>query len=388
VAARRWLAGLRSYRFARLAWLALLPQPPPDQNVISAFSSLAMFAFSRPFAPENFARPFELKLRGVPVVMQHPIPADVIARAHARFSTKLGEMLDLCREAGVPVLLVQPVRNLQSSFYLRFHIAPSEIQPGRIAEWRIRYEQGLAQIEAGRYGMAIDTLRSVRELYVEDRDEILAFQIGRCLERLGRIDDALAEYEQPYLRHPVRGLIAEVAAAHDVPLVDPYPALVARSTGGIPGFDEFTDGFHPMPITNRVIAECIAATLAERGLLGTLRDPAAPASAAARGRLDQLVARLQPPLHNRMTAAMAAGDYRGAIAAADEVPRDELLDTQIVESVLLGWALVRAGEVDRARELHAALRSRYWGADRRLPPLETDADLVRYVFAGDLFAWF
>jgi hypothetical protein len=388
VAARLWLARLRSYRAARLAWLALLPPPPPDRNVVSAFSALAVFALSRPFEPENFARPFEMKTRGVPVVMPHPIPADVIARAHARFTARLGEIVDACREAGVPVLLVQPVRNLQSSFYLRFHIDPSEILPGQIPEWRARYERGVRQVEAGQWAAAVETLRSVRALYVEDRDETLAFQIGRCLELLGRPTEALAEYEQPYLRHPVRGLIAGVAARKGVPLVDPYPALLAASTGGIPGFDEFTDGFHPMPVTNRVIAETLAAALSELGLLGSTRDPAAPANTAAGGRLDQLVARLPAPLHNRMTAAIFAGDHRAAIAAAASVPREQLLDQQIVECVLLGWALVRAGEIDQARELHAELARRYGRTGANLPPLETDADLVRNAFAGDLFAWF
>jgi hypothetical protein len=387
-AARRCLARLRSYRAARMAWLALLPPSPPDRGVISAFSSLALFALSRPFDPENFARPFEMKTRGVPVLMPHPIPGDVIDRAHARYTAKLGEMVERCREAGVPVLLVQPVRNLKASFYLRFHIAPSEILSGRLAEWRTRYERGLGQIAQGRLEEAVETLRSVRALYVDDRDEVLAFQLGRCLERLGRPAQALAEYERPYLDHPVRGLIARVAAGHGVPLVDPYPAVVAASAGGIPGFGEFTDGFHPMPVTNRVIAESIVAAIVDLGLAGPLRNPAAPANAAATERLDRLVERLPAPLHTRMTAALSAGQPAAAVDAARSVPREQLLDTQLVESVLLGWALVRAGRIEEARTLHAELRLRYGRAAVDLPPLETDADMVRNAFAGDPFAWF
>jgi tetratricopeptide (TPR) repeat protein len=387
--ARRCLNRLRSYQAAKLAYQALLPRAPAGGDVSSAFSALATFAVSRPYRAENFIRPFEMKLDGVPVLMEHPIPAAEIERAHARFLRNLATMAALCKERGVPLLFVQPVRNLEAVFYLRFHIAPEEIQAGRIAEWRQLYERAVALRHEQRWEEALAALGQLRQLYVEDRDELAAFLAGDCLLQLGRPADALREFERPYLQHPMRGLIERAGQQAGVPVVDPYPAVLAVSTGGIPGYEEFTDSFHPMPKVNRAIAVAIADAMAAAGIGPPQRPADSPERAAASARLDAVVAGIPVPLHTAIVSAILHDDPQTAIALGRTMPEAEMMKMQPVTAVYLGWALAKTGDDAAAREWYRKLREQTsYARSKNLPPLNTDEDIVRNAFAGDVFAWF
>jgi tetratricopeptide (TPR) repeat protein len=388
VTARRLLTKLRLYHGVRAAYRALLPERHEGGGGLSAFSAFALYAVSRPFAPENFTRLFTLKQDRVPPLMPHTIPQEEIDHAHARFEAKLGEMARLAQARGVPLLFVYPVRNLHASFYLRFHIDPSEIRPGEIAAWRAGYERGLEAKRAGRHAEAIEHLLAVRGHYVEDRDEILAYYLGECHEALGRPQQALAEFEKPYLRHPMRALIERAATVHGVPLVDPYPYLVRAAVDGVPGYAEFTDAFHPMPATNRTIARAILDSIRTEGLAPDARPPGAPELAAADAEVRALVARCIPPAHNAMLSAILAGRHEDAIRIGRSLPQERMYQEQITETLYLGWALAASGDIDGARELHGRLRKVWGGGVGLMPRLDSDVDIVRNAFGGDLFAWF
>ena len=388
-AARRCLSRLRSYQAARLAWHAAMPKASPGAGPPSAFSALATFAVSRPYRAENFIRPFEMKLEGVPVLMEHPIPQVEIERAHARFQRNLTEMAELCAGRGVPLLFVQPVRNLEAVFYLRFHIAPEEIEAGRLAEWRQLYEQAVALRRERRWEEALVALRQLRRLYVEDRDELAAFLAGDCLLQLGRPAEALAEFERPYLQHPMRALIDGAGRETGVPVVDPYPAVVAISEGGIPGYDEFTDSFHPMPKVNRAIAVAIADAMAAAGIGPAQRPPDAKERQTASARLDQVVAGIPVPLHTAIVSAILRGEPQKAVALGRTLPEKEMMTLQPVTAVYLGWALAKSGDDAAAREWYRKLREQTsYDNAQNMPPLTTDEDIVRNAFGGDVFSWF
>lgn len=388
-AVRRGLSRLRSYVGMRLAYQALMPRQPPGGGVSSAFSALATFAVSRPFLPENFIRPFEMKLHGVPVLMEHPISREEIERAHQRFSRNLATMAELCRARGVPLIFVQPVRNLQAVFYLRFHIAPEEILPGRQEEWREHYQRAVELRRLERWDEALAELAAVRQLYVDDRDELLAFLMGDCLLELGRNAEALQQFELPYLRHPMRELIDRAGQQAGVPVAFPYPDVVAVSSGGIPGYDEFTDSFHPMPKINRVIAASIADTMAAAHIGPAQRPADAKERGLASSRLDAIVASIPTPIHTAMTSAILHGDPAKAVALGRTIPEKDIMTQQPVTAVNLGWALAKTGNVAATREWYQKLRAgtNYANA-QNLPPLASDEDIVKNAFGGDVFAWF
>jgi hypothetical protein len=388
VAARRELAPLRLYGLAREAYRRLMPAPDREDTPPSAFSSFVLAVISQPFAPENFTRFFEMKIDRVPPVMEHPIPPTEIAASHARFTRVLGTMTELCQDAGVPVMCVLPVRSLDSSFYLRFHIDPSEILPGRIADWRVAYQSGLTAKREGRYEDAILSLLAVRALYVEDTDQILAFDLAQCYEALGQRTQAQREYAKPFLRHPVRALIKQVAAEARIPLVDPFGALVAVSSNGVPGHDEFVDAFHPMPKTNRIIARSIVNAMRRESVGGQLFPDDSDGAKLADRSVYELMTRCPTPVHGLMNKACAKGDWQAAVALARDVPADKLYNSMFVETMLLGWASVRSGDIDGAREVYGQLRKRLWRPRRgQSIQLSSDEDIVRKAYGGDLFAW-
>lgn len=388
VFARRHLAPLRLYGAVRLAYQKLLPRQPRGATSPSAFSAMALSAVSQPFTPATFTRLFELKHDRVPPVMPHPIPAEEVEHAHQRFVRNLVTMAELAREAGVPILFVQPVRNIKASFYLRFHIDPSEIRDGDVDGWRAAWEAGLAAKRAGNWAQAVAALQRVRDFYVEDRDEILAFDIAECLEQLGRYEEAQAEYAKPYLEHPMHQLILQAGAEQDVPVVDPFPDLVASAQHGIPGYDFFTDAFHPMPATSRIIALSILDEVRALGLGGRQRPESHAAFEAGEKRVQDIVRRSPAPKANLMLRAILAGDYDEAVRIGRSVPEDVLLETGLTESLYLGWALTKSGDLPAARKLFAKLRAKTWKPWLVPPDLDSDEDMVRNAFAGDLFAWF
>ena len=388
VFARTHLAPLRTYAAVRLAYQKLLPRPFKGTVSASAFSALALSAVAQPFSPTTFTRLFEFKHDRRPPLMPHPIPVEEIEHAHQRFVRNLDTMAELARAAGVPILFVQPVRNIKASFYLRFHIDPSEIRGGDIEGWRAAWEAGLAAKRAGNWEQAAAALQGVRDFYVEDRDEILAFDIAECLEQLGRYEEAQAEYAKPYLEHPMHQMIAQAGAEQNVPVVDPFPALVAAADHGIPGYDFFTDAFHPMPATSRIIALSILDEVRALGLGGRQRPEDHTAFDAGEKRVQEILRRSPAPKANLMLRAILAGDYAEAERIGRSIPEDVLLEGGLTESLYLGWALTESGDLPAARKLFGKLRAKQWKPWIVPPDLDTDEDMVRNAFGGDLFAWF
>lgn len=388
VTARRELTRLRLYHGLRDLYRKALAPARQAIGVPSAFGAIVAAIVSRPFAPDTFSRFLEFKSDRVPALMDWPIPREEIETAHARFQRNLTKMAEVTRENGVPLIFVTPLRNLQSSFYLRFHIRKDEIRDGRIDEWRKRYEAGLAAKRAKRFDEAIRELESVRELYVVDDDSILAYYLGECQEALGKKELALREYEKTYLRHPMRQQIATVGAATGVPVVDAYSELLKIASNVIPGFEEFTDSVHPMPKTNRIFARTVYEQMRRSNIV------ALPALDDERMlNADRLVmtlcARLKAPSATQMAHAIRVGDFAKVVALAEELPEESLL-INYSASLNYGWALTRLNRMSDARAFFLKLKAR-WGSDpavRRAPPLATDEDMVRIAYVGDVFHWF
>ncbi len=110
--------------------------------------------------------------------------------------------------------------------------------------------------------------------YGDEGPAMAAFQEGLRLQEAGRLEeaavslDAARETDLVPLRakQAVNARIRAFAAAQGVPLADVEAALVRASRDGIPGFEMFVDSLHPSPWGNRVIADCIADTIASAGL--------------------------------------------------------------------------------------------------------------------------
>lgn len=386
VTARRHLTGLRLYHGLRDLYRACLAPARPGQVPPSAFSAFVSAIVSRTFSPDVFTRFLEYKVDRVPALLDWPIPKPEIDLAHARFQRNLARMAEITREARVPLMFVTPLRNLRSSFYLRFHIRPDEIAAGKIDEWRARYEAGLAAKREKRFAEAIAELEKVRALYPVDDDSILAYYLGECHEALGDRTKALAEYEKTYLRHPMRGQIAKVGAGENVPVVDPYPELKKIAADGIPGFAEFTDSVHPMPKTNRIFARSIYSAMRD-GAFASLPPLEDPALENADKIVLALCARLPTPPATSMAEAIRVGDFETVVKLAQAIPEKDLF-INFGASLSYGWALTRLDRLPEAREFFLKLKTR-WSAPGMLRlSLATDEEMIKIAYTGDVFHWF
>jgi tetratricopeptide (TPR) repeat protein len=389
VVARRALAQLRVYAAARESLTAL--QPAESGSWLrSAFSAIAGYAYARPFDEQTFAGLFELKRDSAPVLMPHVIPAAEVERGHARFRRNLQAMADLAAARDVPLVFVVPQRNAESSFYLRFHIDPSEIRPGQVETWRQAYELGLAAKRAARTTEAVRLLEQVRATYVEDRDDLLAFHLAECHAALGDGQAALREYALSIRRHPLIGILREVARGRRVPLIDPFEALVAEAGGGVPGHELFVDSVHPYPAACRAIARSILEGLVAQQVLSDVRAPDPERLAEVEARCAELVREStirNTPIHARIYRAIRRGDLDQAVRWGESRPRAELL-LDPVDLFYYGWALTLAGRLDEARALYDESRALYVGADTRLPDLSTREAMIEIAFSGDVFAFF
>ncbi|HKX45098.1 MAG TPA: hypothetical protein VJP77_00135, partial [Planctomycetota bacterium] len=385
VRARQLLAPLRVYIAVREAYQALLPASQTSA-LRSPFSAMVGYALSRPFGEETFTRLFELKWDRAPVLMPSVIPREEVDRANRRFERCLRETAELCRARGVEFVLVLPLHNLMSSFYLRFHIDPAELRPGAEAAWREAYERGLALKRAGDAEAALAVLLSIRDLYVEDRDDMLAFYVAQCWDELGRPELALEERLRIYERREMIRRIRKVAAEEGVPLVDCMPDLIAACGGRTPGYEFFQDSFHPQANLNQYVARGVAAVLAERGVVPAF-PPGSPRLVDVEHVLAKLVEESPVPMYVPMLLAMERGDYEEAVRLGRTIdPQRLFLNT--VEPFYVGWALTRAGRLDEARELHSEMLRRWQSELIELPDMTTDAGLVEHAFQGDVVAIF
>ena len=103
--------------------------------------------------------------------------------------------------------------------------------------------------------------------------------------------------------------IREAAAAAGVPLVDPYPELVAASPRGIPDSTMFTDAFHPQSKTNAVLARAILAAIADGKAIPTIA--AGPeALARARAAIDAIADKTEVYGDRQLQLSVYREDYK------------------------------------------------------------------------------
>lgn len=384
--ARKFLARTHVYCAMRTAFASILPHSG-SQWVRSAFSGLLQQALAEPFSEQTFTRMFEMKRDRRPVLMPRVISAEEVDFANARFVRNLREVARLCREKGVELVLVNPLHNMQSSFYLRFHIDPEELLPGSEQAWIDRYESGLALKRAGKYARALVELQSVRELYRDDADDILCFYLAECHAALGDAQEELRELMKIYKRHPMLEQIAQVAKEEDVLLVDPFPALVVAAEGRAPGWDFFIDSYHPTPATCRIIARSIAVALGKRHGLEHYYPVKSEPFNAAENQVELVVSKHRMPTNWYVREAIEQGRYADAVRIARAIPEEKLLSSP-VDPYYLGWAFTRAGRLDEAKRLYEKLKVLFGEPAGSLPDMSEDSELIRHAFQGDVFAIF
>jgi len=228
----------------------------------------------------------------------------------ARFADDLRTMIDAGRAVGATVILDGLAQNVSD-----FPPGASRHRRGITAEerarWRAAIEQADAHIRAQEWAAALSALDAARG--IDGEPAILHYLRGRCLQALGRYDEAQTEYQLASdtdaapLGAPSEfdRTIADVARESGVQFVDLRTALMRSSPHGLVGNALFFDYVHPTIAGHEAIAAVLADALGARGDVEQL-DPAA--LFAARPELDRQIYAANVLLY------LALGWYDQAIA--------------------------------------------------------------------------
>lgn len=193
------------------------------------------------------------------------------------FAHNLRRMIAICRENGVPVLVIQPASNLKD-----FSPFKSEHDPAVDKQAQEEVRRAIAEsqrlIEQGEFERALTSLE--RAAHVDPLYAMTHYWMGRALSGLGRT----AEAEKSFIRAkdldvcPLRCIspliedIRKIAEEEQTLLIN-FPAILKQQLAesgdstGVPGNESFMDHVHPTIERHQLLAEHILAKMSEHGLV-------------------------------------------------------------------------------------------------------------------------
>ncbi|MBT4868089.1 MAG: tetratricopeptide repeat protein [Planctomycetaceae bacterium] len=199
----------------------------------------------------------------------------------AHFEKSIRNMIDMCRQKGIPVMLVGLGSNLMYTppFKSEHRSGESNGKPKLTADeerrWQAVFDEA-TNMEAGDLQQAIELYRQAEAIDAEHA--LLLFRMGRCLERLGQSDEAREYYIRAKDQDicPLRmledmgGILKAVARETDTPLIDARRMFEEQSPDQIPGNDWYTDHVHPTLAAHQQIAQAISAEMRRLNLPDTM----------------------------------------------------------------------------------------------------------------------
>lgn len=206
------------------------------------------------------------------------------------FRYNLRRMVQMARDAGVPLLLVNPVCNLRCPPFKtqhRDHLTPDELR-----QWD-------ALIAEAADAFRIDNLRALsclqRAAEIDDQHAGLHYLLAECHRELGQTQQA----RQSYIRakehdvcplrilEPMHRALLEVARRTDTKVVDVRRLFERLGGDGISG-KFMLDHVHPSVEGHRLIADALTDELTGQGIVDPVPDWRAAQDRKAREHLDSL----------------------------------------------------------------------------------------------------
>lgn len=186
----------------------------------------------------------------------------------AHYGFNLRRMIDLARARGVPVLLANPVVNLETPPFKIEH------RPGLSQQARARFD-ALREEARSHYTRSlpasIEALK--RAVAIDDEHAGIWYTLGTCQQRLDQLNAARVSLNRARdldvcplrILSPMAALIRKAAAETDTPLVDVQALFAARSPGGITGDGWLVDHVHPSIAGHKLIARALLDEMVRQG---------------------------------------------------------------------------------------------------------------------------
>jgi lysophospholipase L1-like esterase len=192
------------------------------------------------------------------------------------FQHNLETLVQMSREARVPVILMNPVSNLKDSppFKSEYSSGLTETERQRVEELREKARQ-LAWNDS--YGK----LRYLEQaVEIDNRHAGILYLTGKCYEQGGRIAEAKSWFVRAKeedvcplrILEAMHEIILEVVEENSVPLVDVKFMFEEHSEAGVPGDEWLLDHVHPNIQGHQLIADTLYQTIEEMELVTTPED--------------------------------------------------------------------------------------------------------------------
>lgn len=189
----------------------------------------------------------------------------------AHYEVNLRKMVRIARDAGVPILLMNPVCNLRDSPPFK-----AEHRAGLTDEERERWESlwSEARRHYGRdYARAVSLLRE--SLDIDDQHAGLRFDLAKCYEAMGLLEQARAEFMQAKeldvcplrILEPMNQIVLDVTRETGTPLVNNRQLFEELSPGAIPGDKWLVDHVHPSIRGYQILGDAVADEMVRMGFV-------------------------------------------------------------------------------------------------------------------------
>ncbi|HEY2415964.1 MAG TPA: tetratricopeptide repeat protein [Pirellulaceae bacterium] len=177
------------------------------------------------------------------------------------FESSLCRIVQIAKDASVPLLLVSPVSNLQYSPLKSEHRA--SITPAEQTEFDSLLEQA-SQLYSSDLPQAAEVLR--RAVKIDPLYAQVHFELGNCLLEQGLHSQAREEFIQAKdldvcplrMLEPMKKIMHDVAEKTGTPLVDADVLIASKSRSGFPDRQWLVDHVHPTMSGHQLIADAIA----------------------------------------------------------------------------------------------------------------------------------
>ena len=189
----------------------------------------------------------------------------------AHYEFNLRRMTSIARQAGVPLLLMNPACNLRDSPPFK-----AEHRAGLSERERLQWDDLWAQARANYASQPIEALRLLREaLAIDDQHAGLHYDLAKCYDSLSQFSDARAEYLRAKeldvcplrILEPMNDIVRQVGRDTQTPVVDVRTLFDRLSRDGIPGGDWFADHVHPTIPGYQRVADELADELVRLGIV-------------------------------------------------------------------------------------------------------------------------
>jgi tetratricopeptide (TPR) repeat protein len=188
---------------------------------------------------------------------------------HYRYN--LYRMVQLCRDAKVPLLLVNPVSNLRDCPPFK-SLHREDLTAEELEQFELLWTTAKRYFKSNKF-LAAEYLEQA--IALDDQFAGIYYELGNCYDDLGMLSRAKEAFLQAKeldvcplrILEPMNEVVLEIARRTETPLVDVQRMFETLTDGGIPGNDWLLDHVHPSIFGHQQIAAALMKELIRQGVV-------------------------------------------------------------------------------------------------------------------------